>query len=441
MEWKKRSVTGANERLHWLYLYFTNPIKESLLKTCIWWITALLFLNSCSSNADSSTVAAGLSADSLPLPGPSTEIKKLKAAIQAFTDSTFRPGSFNGSLLVARDGEIIYEKYAGFCRYRLRKDSISDSTAFHLASVSKTITAMTILKMVEEGKLKLEDSLVKFFPGFPRAAVTVESLLNHRSGLPNYVHYMDQLGWNKRRFVTNQDVLEFLIDRQKDIDIGPANRRFSYSNTNYALLALLIEKLSGSSYPEYIRKHIFEPLGMKHSYVFTSADSARSMPSYFFNGRQYAFDFLDKVYGDKNIYSTVQDLFRFDLALMNGKLIQPGLLAKAFTPYSFEKPGSHNYGLGWRMLLLKNGKKLVYHNGWWHGNRTALYHLPDEKVTIIALCNNDYKMIYSVRKLADLFGNYQQNGDSDDDSERSLVQQPASRPAASSTKPKKARAK
>ncbi|MET0242438.1 MAG: serine hydrolase domain-containing protein, partial [Flavitalea sp.] len=290
-------------------------------------------------------------------------------------------------------------------------DSITPTTPFHLASVSKTITATAVLRLVQEGKVKLNDPLAVYLPAFPLPEVTVKSLLNHRSGLPNYVHYMDRLGWDKKKQITNQDVLDFIVARQKDIDIGTANRGFSYSNTNYALLALLIEKVSGENYGQFLQTRFFGPLGMKDSYAFTIADTARSLPSYFYNGRQYAFDFLDLVYGDKNVYSTVRDMLKFDQALYNGSLVSKPLLDSAYSPYSFEKPGTHNYGLGWRMLLLKNGKKVIYHNGWWHGNRTAFYRLIDENVTIIAFCNNDSKMIYKTKDMADIFGNYFQAED------------------------------
>lgn len=401
------------------------------MKTVVLLFLASATLFACGSsdgkkNSASANIA-GTAGDTSLAPGLSVEAKKYHAAIKAFADTTFKNGSLNGSILVAKDGQILYEQYNGFAGYRSRKDSIEANSSFHLASVSKTITAMAILKLWQDGTLSIDDSLGKFFPGFPRPAITIKTLLNHRSGLPNYVHYMDRLGWDKKKQVTNQDVLDFLIQRHKDIDIGPADRRFSYSNTNYALLALIIEKASGQSYAEYLKQTFFGPLGMTNTYVYSSADSARAMPSYFYNGRQYAFDFLDKVYGDKNIYSTVKDLLKFDIALSSGLLINNDLLTAACNPYSFEKPGTHNYGLGWRLLMLKNGKKVVYHNGWWHGNRTAFYRLPDEKVTIIALCNNDSKMIYSVRKLADLFGDYMQTGDRDDDGERSVVQQSAPR--------------
>ncbi len=395
------------------------------MKTIFLLFTTLLLISACSwvddKQAKDYSAVAALPGDSSSKTQLSPDLMKYKVAISAFADSTFKNGTLNGSFLVAKDGQVLFEQYEGYSHYHAQKDSITVTTPFHLASVSKTITATAILRLVQEGKIKLEDSVFAYLPGFPKPAITVKLLLNHRSGLPNYVHYMERLGWDKKKRISNQDVLDFIITRNNDIDIAPADRGFSYSNTNYALLALIIEKVTGISYSAYLKQTIFDPLGMKNTYVFSLADSARSMPSYFYSGKQYAFDFLDLVYGDKNIYSTAQDLLKFTVALSSGTFLNLNLSEAALTPYSFEKPGTHNYGLGWRMLLLKNGKKLIYHNGWWHGSRTALYRLPDEKVTIIALCNNDSKRIYSVKKLADLFGDYLQNGDKEEDLDKMMV--------------------
>lgn len=402
-----------------LNLRITNPLKNGLLKNLIRLLPVLSLLYACGTSEGKDKDSLKKTASELANAGVSkispADFKRYHNAASQFVDSILGRGRLNGSVLVAKNGEIVYEKYSGFRNPRSHSDSITPTTPFHLASVSKTITAMAVLKLCQDGKLNIDDSLSKYLPGFPVSGVTIRSLLNHRSGLPNYVHYMDRLGWNKKQFVTNQDVLDFIIARHDDIDIGPPNRRFSYSNTNFALLALVIEKVSGQLYSEYLQTNFFIPLGMKDTYVFTRADSARSLPSYFYNGRQYAFDFLDLVYGDKNIYSTVRDLLKFDQALYNGTLLNKQMLTEAYTPYSFEKPGTHNYGLGWRMLLLKNGKKIIYHNGWWHGNRTAFYRLLDENVTIIALCNNDSKMVYNTKQMADIFGNYLQNGDDEAD--------------------------
>ncbi len=374
-------------------------------------ILVLYILSSCSGSSDKSAPALN-SFPATPASALSpSEMSHYKQTVEHFIDSVFGSGQFNGSLLVAKDGEIVYETYSGYRDPRRNTDTLSPNTAFHLASVSKTFTAMAALKLWEEGKINIDDSVGNYLPGFPLERVTVRHLMNHRSGIPNYVHYMDVLGWDRSRQMTNQDVLDFLIRNRKKIQIGAPDRSFSYSNTNYALLALVIESATGQTFSDYMRLAFFEPLGMHDTYVFTMADSAHSLPSFFYNGRQYAFDFLDLVYGDKNIYSTVRDLLKWDQALRNGMMFSEKTLEEAYTPYSNEKPGINNYGLGWRMQVLPNGKKFIYHNGWWHGNRTAFYRLIDENVVIIALCNNDFTPVYASKNLADAFGNYFREGE------------------------------
>src|SRR4029077_2332688 len=120
---------------------------------------------------------------------------------------------FNGSILVAKNGQVIYERYSGFKNVRQKKDSINEHTAFHLASVSKTFTGMAVLKLWEEGKLDIHDPVSKYLPGFPEG-VTIKNLLSQRSGLLNYVHFMDQSGWDKRKFLTNADLLNYIISHK-----------------------------------------------------------------------------------------------------------------------------------------------------------------------------------------------------------------------------------
>jgi CubicO group peptidase (beta-lactamase class C family) len=117
------------------------------------------------------------------------------------------------------------------------------------------------------------------------------------------------------------------------------------------------------------------------------------------NGRQEAFTYLDITYGDKNIYSTARDLLKWDQALYGGRMFKQSTLDSAFTPYSNERPGIHNYGLGWRMYTLANNKTIIYHNGWWHGNNATFYRLISEGITIIILGNKFNRNIYHVKPL------------------------------------------
>ncbi|WP_082037999.1 serine hydrolase domain-containing protein [Flavihumibacter solisilvae] len=335
-------------------------------------------------------------------------VTRYESAINSFFDRNFGSRGFNGSFLVAKDGEILAEGYRGF-RDPVQKNSVlGEHDAFHLASVSKTFTGMAILKLWEDGKLGLDDDLSLYFDKFPYPGTTIKMLLNHRSGLPNYTNYLDVYKWDRKKFVTNLDVLASLYKMRPSLQF-PTGKRFSYCNTNYALLALIVEKVSGISYHDYMQQTFFTPLQMNDTYVFQQEDLDRSLPSYEWNNRKYGLEFMDLVYGDKNIYSTVRDMLKWDQALYNGQLFKDSTLAAAFTGYSYEKAGKRNYGLGWRLSEIENGKKIVYHNGWWHGNNTVFIRLPEEKATIILLGNKYNRNIYRAKQLCDLFGDYKQS--------------------------------
>jgi len=293
--------------------------------------------------------------------------------------------------------------------------------------------------MVQENKLSLSDSLTKFFPDFPYQGVTVKMLLNHRSGLPNYLYFMSNNKWgilpnNKwnRQYATNQDVLKMIYDKRPD-PTGTPDARFTYSNTNYLLLALIIEKVSGQPFPQYMQEHFFTPLQMSNTFIFTLKDTLTATPSFTNTGTFWNYDFLDATYGDKNVYTTPQDLLKWDQGLYTNQVIGKPLQDSAFAAYSFEKPSVHNYGLGWRLQLLPNGKKVVYHFGKWHGSNAAFARLMDEKVTIIILGNRFNRSIYNAAHLCyDIFGDYQQRKVADPDEidslKTTLLKTPAQKP-------------
>ncbi|RZJ78163.1 MAG: class A beta-lactamase-related serine hydrolase, partial [Chryseobacterium sp.] len=272
----------------------------------------------------------------------------------------------------------------------------------------------------------------------PYPGINVSMLLSHRSGLPNYLHAMDDKKlWDKNKTVTNEDMLQFLIQHQPKISFKP-NTRFNYCNTNYVLLAMIIEKVSGKSFPDFLRENLFLPMGMTHSFVFTRADSATATPSFNYGGNFWKNDFLEYTYGDKNVYSTPQDMLKWDEALYSGKFIRQSLLDSAFTPQSHEKPSVHNYGLGWRLLMIPNGKKVVYHFGKWHGFTPAFARLTDERATIIILGNKYNSAIYrTAGQMYKLFGDYDTRlGQSDPDENRSTAEPPPPPPVKKATRSK-----
>lgn len=334
--------------------------------------------------------------------------------INEFYNKYLARTGFNGAILVAKNGQIIFEKYQGFFDLQ-KKDSLTEHSAFHLASVSKTFTAMATLKLAEQGKLKLDDDLKVYFPNFPYDGITIRMLLSHRSGLPNYLYFMEQLGWDKKVFCDNNDVLDYLVKFQPPLTSLP-NTHFTYCNTNYCLLGLIIEKASGKTYSEFLQHNFFTPLKMNDTYVFSLADTQKAMPSYDWRGRKEGLTFLDKGFGDKNVYSTARDLLKWDQALYTNQLFTQETLESAFKPYSNEKPGIKNYGFGWRMNIYPNGKKIIFHGGWWHGNNTMLMRLIQDSATIIILGNKYNRNVYQAKKLANIFSPYFET-DEEDNSE------------------------
>ena len=373
------------------------------------YIILLLLLSACSAGSANQTKKASTDSSSYYPPAPghisTNEYQRLNNEVQAFYDSVLLRHGFNGAILVAKKGDIIFEKYHGFSNLQ-KHDSINEHSPFQLASVSKTFTAMATLKLAEQGKLKLDEDIKTFFPTLPYNGITIKMLLSHRSGLPNYLYFMQKLGWNVKTFSTNTDVLNYLITYKPPVTHLPGTH-FNYCNTNYTLLGLIIEKVSGTSYSQYLQQTFFTPLQMTDTYVFTmEKDSARAMPSYDWRGRLEGYTFLDEGFGDKNIYTTPRDLLKWDQALYTNQIFTKETLEAAFTPYSNEKAGIRNYGLGWRMNIYPDGKKVIYHNGWWHGNNTVLIRLIQDSATIIVLGNKYTRAIYDTKKLANIFEPY-----------------------------------
>lgn len=341
------------------------------------------------------------------LPALSTNyIASKKIEIDNFFAKKWAKDFENVSFLVAKDGQIIYEKYEGFAD---KENNILNSpeTPLHIASVTKVLTASAILKLIDTKKMGLDDKLTKYFEGFPYPDVTIRTLLNHRSGIRKYGYFADdKANWDRRNTLTNKDILDILITKNIPLEYK-TDTHFSYSNTNYVLLALVIEKVTGMKYALAMKKMIFEPLEMKNSFVFDEeTPKEKATPSYKYNYKKYAFDFLDAVYGDKNIYSTPRDLMKFELARNSSTFISKKLSDEVFKGYSYESKGSRNYGLGIRLREWETGQKFFYHNGWWHGNTSTFNTLRKENVVIIALSNKFTHKTYQVKNLSVLFGDY-----------------------------------
>lgn len=401
------------------YSYFCQ--KKLLLP-----VLGLMLL--CATACKKETVAQGVEpekkyTDTLPhiepfkLTGPklsAADLSRKKNAIEHFIDKTWKNDKETLSFIAVQNGQIIYEKYQGTA-HKAKKMEMGPDTPLHIASVSKVITATAILILVDEGRIELDQKVNTILKDFPYPDITVKMLLNHRSGLTNYAYYADRKEiWNRRDPLHNQDILDLFIKNQTPLD-RPADRSFAYCNTNYAMLALIIEKLTGLSYPAAMERMIFRPLEMKDSFVMDyDTDRKKVVPSYKSSGVEIGMDFLDPVYGDKNIYSTPRDLMKFDMARYNPDYLSPELIKKAYVGYSYEHKGEKNYGLGIRMIEWVTGQHFYFHNGWWHGNTSSYVNLRKEKVMLLALSNKFSKKPYSIRKLAPLFGDYPFKKEKDD---------------------------
>lgn len=332
-------------------------------------------------------------------------------------ESSLLNRGFNGQILIAKNGTVVFEKTMGFADMRT-KDSLSNTTPMHIASVGKTFTGMAVLHLMEEKMLNLDDTLGKFFPGFPYPGITVKMLLSHRSGLPNYLHYLSKIKKEDTCY-SNNDVLNSLYTLKPGLE-RRSGRGFGYSNTNYVLLAMIVENVTGEDFPAYMKRTFFDPLQMTNTFVYANQDTLAPTPSFERNGRYWEPDPFDCTYGDKNIYTTAHDLLKWDQALSAGLLFNKETLDSAYTPLSNERRSIHNYGLGWRMMIFPNGKKFVYHNGRWHGSNAVFVRFPDENATMIVIGNKYNSNIYhAAAKAYNLFGVYnprlnQQYDDSDD---------------------------
>jgi len=333
--------------------------------------------------------------------------------------------NFSGEIIVAKDGEVVFEDYKGFSNFE-HKTPITSETPIHLASISKTFTGMAILKLWELHLLDLSDPVTKFLPSFHYAGVTIEQLLSHRSGLPDYTHIMDpspikiiKTKTKRGKWITkkvkdpsikpykqsnynDQDVLNFLIEKQPTPQ-SPPNTVFKYCNTNFVILALIIEQISGEKFPDFMEKTIFLPLKMEHSYIYSENSKHPYLPSYNERTKPYKIEKYDYIYGDKNVYSTVNDMLLWDKALRSEQFLSKTTLSMAYEPKSQTTKYFQNYGFAWRMLMVPDQEKIIYHNGWWHGNNTVFARLLKDSATIIILGNKTYKNIYKGEQFFSVF--------------------------------------
>jgi CubicO group peptidase (beta-lactamase class C family) len=312
--------------------------------------------------------------------------------------------NFNGNVLVARYGMVIYERSFGFSSFT-RSEPMNIETTFQLASISKTFTASAVLMLQRDSLLHIDHPLKRYIPEFPYENITIRHLLTHTSGLQNYFWLVERQ-WKKRERPTNEDVLKLFVSHPRGLNFRPGTK-FEYSNTGYVFLGLLIERVSGKSFTDYIHENIFDPLEMNRSFVY-DLHKPRMLDNRAFGYRQargrnviIPDDHLDGPLGDKGIFSSVGDLYKWDQALYRSELLPSDILTEAFQKARLHNDTMVNYGLGWR-LQTYIGKQIVHHPGRWHGFRTSFKRFPDDRTTIIVLSNNNRGVLDIINGIQDI---------------------------------------
>lgn len=313
--------------------------------------------------------------------------------IDALLNQYFKFQEFNGSALVAEEGKIIYKKGFGMANMEWNIPNSPD-TKFRLGSVTKQFTAMLIMQLVEDGKLKLHIPITTYIPDYPKdqgEKITIHHLLTHTSGIPNYT---DQPSFISimRNPITPIDLIKTFWNLPLEFEPGA---KFKYSNSGYIVLGYIIEKVTGKTYEEMLKEMIFEPLGMKNSgYDHTADIIPKRASGYNKIGTEYFnSQYLDMSvpYSAGSLYSTVEDMYLWDQALYTNKLLSEKYLEKIFTPYS-KPPFADGYGYGWGLSKkyfdsLKDTLNIVTHGGTINGFNSIILRITNSKDLIVLLNN------------------------------------------------------
>jgi N-acyl-D-amino-acid deacylase len=291
------------------------------------------------------------------------------AKFNSWIDTIEHNNQLHGSLLYARNGEIIYERVVGLT-HPSKPKKLTLESSFNLASVSKQFTSTAIMLLKIDKKLDYDQKVQSYLPEFPYESITIRHLLNHTSGLMDYGELAEK-HW-KGKIFDNREMLKLFKKHKPDLHFIPGDK-FAYSNTGYVTLSAVIERVTGKSFANYLYMNIFSPLDMKNTRVVNLLSEKEVLPTRVYgqhNGKLHDLTYLDGVTGDGAVYSSARDLLRWHTALINYKLIPEVEQLSAFKPATLNDGSLSYYGFGWG-LDKKNPHK-VSHMGGWVGFRTSL---------------------------------------------------------------------
>jgi CubicO group peptidase (beta-lactamase class C family) len=294
-------------------------------------------------------------------------------------------GNPGASVLVLKNGEALARGSYGMADLEAQVP-VTPATNFRLASVSKQFTAAAVLLLMEEGKLGLDDPITQWLPSLPAIAreATLRHLLTHTSGL---IDYEDVMPAAPSTQLSDRDVLQLLATQNRTY--FPPGGGYRYSNSGYVLLGLVVEKASGQTFSNFLRERIFRPLGMNNTVAHVESRTVVRHRAYGYSHEGARWTRTDQsptsaTLGDGGIYSSIDDLARWDAALYDDRLLRPESLASAFAPATATDDPAVSYGFGWRIT-----GETLWHSGESIGFRNVLVRYPERRLTVIVLTNRN----------------------------------------------------
>ena len=308
---------------------------------------------------------------------------------------------FHGSVIVAQKGKVIFKNHYGYADFK-QKTKIDNNSVFQLASVSKQFTATAVMILYEEGKIGLDDKVIKFFPDFPYQEVTIRQLMNHTSGLPKYF-WLAEHKWDQEHAPSNKEMMDMISKHDVQRFFSPG-ANFDYSNTGYFVLASIVEKVTDKDFGDFLEERIFKPLHMKNTFVYRyELDNVQEgqLDGYRIYRRRWHAKIggtvNDAIVGDKNVYSTTEDMLKWIQGLNSGKVISKNSLAEMYTCGQTKYKRKVPYGFGFRIKEDENDK-VIYHNGKWNGFSTSLIQYPEEDLVVITLEHSNYNSMKTLNQ-------------------------------------------
>ncbi|UFK97967.1 serine hydrolase domain-containing protein [Kaistella faecalis] len=326
-----------------------------------------------------------------------------------------RDNKFSGNVLIAENGKPIFQKSYGFA-FREKNELLNSESIFEICSIGKQFTAMLIMMLEKQGKLSYSDSLRKFLPDLPYHNITIRHMLNHTSGLPDYVDLAEK-HWDSTKILMNEDAIALLAEKKPQVEFSPGTQ-WQYSNTGYLLLCKIIEKVSGQNFITQVKEKIFLPLEMSHTEVYRKRYEKRTIPNYAYGyvkdektdtyimadssqvDKAFVY-FMDGIYGDGVTSSTAPDMLKWEQALYTEKLVSREMIEEAFSPAELNDGTTFGYGFGWMIKNTKEFGKILMHSGGWPGYKMWIERHPDTNKTIIIFANagDAFEKLGSVRYL------------------------------------------